>query len=126
VSVSVSNCIGLMGGSGTNVAGYACTGTYTVNGHVYQEAIPGTALHRPGSTIQGVTVPGDPGLLSTPGRVAGDRSSWRVFIAPAVMLAGLAALAVIVIRRRSHRAEPEAARVRRRHVAAGTGGPGAR
>jgi hypothetical protein len=119
VSVTVSNCIGLMGGSGTNVAGYACTGTYTVNGHVYKEAIPGTALHQPGSTVQGVTVPGDSGLLSTPGQVAGDRASWRVFIAPAVLLAGFAVLVVIVIRRRSHRAELEAVAARRRHVPAG-------
>ncbi|HEV3366185.1 MAG TPA: hypothetical protein VG054_01890 [Acidimicrobiales bacterium] len=126
VGVTVSNCIGLMGGSGTNVAGYACTGTYTVNGHIYTEAIPGTALHQPGSTVQGVTVPGDPGLLSTPGQVAGNRASWRVFIAPAVLLAGLAVLVVIVVRRRSHRAERDAAPARRRHVPAGTGGPGAR
>ena len=109
VSVTVSNCIGLMGGSGTNVAGYACTGTYTVNGHVYKEAIPGTALHQPGSTVQGVTVSGDPGLLSTAGKVAGDRASWRVFIAPAVLVAGLVVLIGIVIRRRSHRAELDGA-----------------
>lgn len=126
VGVTVSNCIGLMGGSGTNVAGYACTGTYTVNGHLYKQAIPGTTLHQPGSIIQGVTVPGDPGLLSTPGQVAGDRASWRVFIAPAVLLVGLVVLVGIVIRRRSHRAELDAARVRQRHVPAGTGGPGAR
>ncbi|MBF6554587.1 MAG: hypothetical protein IVW52_00270 [Acidimicrobiales bacterium] len=126
VRVTVSNCIGLMGGSGTNVAGYACTGTYTVNGHDYKQAIPGTALHQPGSTVQGVTVPGDPGLLSTPGQVAGDRASWRVFIAPAVLLVGLVVLVGIVIRRRSHRAEVEATSVPQPHVPAGTGGPGAR
>jgi hypothetical protein len=126
VRVTVSNCIGLMGGSGTNVAGYACTGTYTVNGHSYQEAIPGTALHQPGSIVQGVTVPGDPRLLSTPGQVAGDRASSRVFIAPAVLLVGLVVLVGIVIRRRSHRAQVEATSMRQPPVPAGTGGPGAR
>ena len=33
VKVTVSGCIGLMGGSGSNIAGYDCTGAFTLAGH---------------------------------------------------------------------------------------------
>jgi hypothetical protein len=109
VRITVSGCVGLMGGSGSNLAGYACSGTYTVNGHQYHEDIPGTDLHLPGSTMPGVTVPGDPRLLSTPATVAGEHASWRVFIAPGIILAALALLTGVVIRSRRHRGVSEPA-----------------
>ena len=87
VSVTVSGCIGLLGGSGSNAAGYACKGSYTFDGHRYEQAIPGTALRHPGQVIDGVIVPGDPALLSTPAAVAVQQASWRVFIAPVILLA---------------------------------------
>ncbi len=83
VSVTVTGCLGLLGGSGSNGAGYACKGSYTFDGHRYLQAIPGTTLLHPGDVVQGVIVPTDPGLLSTPAAVAGQQASWRVFIAPA-------------------------------------------
>ncbi len=102
VDVTVSNCIGLLGGSGSNVAGYACKGTYSVNGHHYEEAIPGSnSILRAGSVIRGVTVPGDPGLLSTPAMVAAQRASWKVYIAPAILLVVLLlSVATLILRRR--------------------------
>jgi hypothetical protein len=101
VSVTVSGCLGLLGGSGSNGAGYACKGSYTFNGHRYVQAIPGTMLLHPGDVIQGVIVPTDPGLLSTPAAVAGQQASWRVFIAPAILLAIVAfTLGVLLVRRR--------------------------
>ena len=101
VSVTVSGCQGLLGGSGSNPAGYACKGSYTFNGHQYVRAIPGVTLLHSGSVIQGVIVPTDPGLLSTPSAVAGQQASWRVFIAPAILLAVVAvALGVLLARRR--------------------------
>jgi hypothetical protein len=86
VAVTVSGCQGLLGGSGSNAAGYSCQGGYTFDGRAFKAFIPGSALFRPGSVIRGVIVPGDPGLLSTPGQVAAEHASWRVFIAPAVLL----------------------------------------
>ncbi len=105
VEVTVTSCMGLLGGSGSNAAGYACQGTYVVGGHRYRQAIPGDVLRRPGSTVRGVTVPDDPELLSTARDVAGEHASWRVFIAPTVLalvlVAGGAALAVGRLRRRA-------------------------
>ena len=101
VSVSVTGCLGLLGGSGSNPAGYACKGSYTFDGHRYLRAIPGTTLLHPGDVIQGVIVPTDPGLLSTPAAVAGQQASWRVFIAPAILLAiVVVALGVLLVKRR--------------------------
>ncbi len=44
VELTVTHCLGLMGGSGSNLAGYDCSGTYTVGGHVFTEDIPGNTL----------------------------------------------------------------------------------
>jgi len=105
VSVTVAGCTGLLGGSGSNAAGYACRGSYTLDGRHYQQAIPGDALLLPGSVIHGVTVPGDPGLLSTPGLVAGQKASWTVYIAPAVLFVvfGSVVAVLVVLRRRGGR-----------------------
>ena len=101
VTVTVSGCLGLMGGTGAQVAGYSCTGTYTVDGTRYRQSIPGPAFRAPGSSFQGVVVPSDPKLLSTPDQLARQHTSWRVFILPAVLLvAAVAAGSVLLLRRR--------------------------
>ncbi|HUC37424.1 MAG TPA: hypothetical protein VMR97_09900 [Acidimicrobiales bacterium] len=104
VEVTVTRCLGLLGGSGSNAAGYACNGTYALDGHRYSEAIPGDALLAPGSTIRGVAVAGDPGLLSTPAAVAAQHTSWNVFAVPAVLSGVLAvsagSLLLVRLRRR--------------------------
>jgi hypothetical protein len=99
VTVTVSGCIGLMGGSGSNLAGYSCKGTFFLDGHRQNDAIPGTTFLRPGSTIRGVAVPSDPGLLSTVGILATEHSSWRVFLLPTILLVVLVVLGFEVLRR---------------------------
>jgi hypothetical protein len=103
VTVTVSGCLGLLGGSGSNPAGYSCKGSYTFDGHRYQQSIPGNALRRPGAVVQGVIVPGDPSLLSTPGAVADQHASWRVFILPVILFA-LVVVALVVLARNRRRA----------------------
>jgi len=96
VPVTVTSCIGLLGGSGSNAAGYACRGAYSYQGRRYAEAIPGDVERTPGSTLVAVIAPDDPGLLSTPAAVRDEHASWRVYLAPgilAVLAAALAALA---------------------------------
>lgn len=101
VTVTVTSCLGEVAGSGSNIAGYACTGTYVVDGRRYTESIPGNTLLRSGSTIRGITVLGDPGLLSTPGAVATQKATWTVFIVPTILLIVLlAAVAIVMIRRK--------------------------
>jgi hypothetical protein len=108
VEVTVTGCLGLMGGSGSNLVGYQCRGTLTLDGHRYNEAIPGDALHRPGTLLRAVTVPGDPALLSTTGALATEHPSWRVFIVPTMLLVILVLIAgaVVLRRRRAVQASP--------------------
>jgi len=104
VEVTVTSCLGLLGGSGSNAAGHACTGTYVLGGHRYHQAIPSDALYDVGARLRGVAVPSDPALLSLPSVVAGERASWRVFITPAVLAVlgvGLG-LGTLLVRRRRH------------------------
>jgi MYXO-CTERM domain-containing protein len=103
VQVTVSGCEGLLGGSGSNAAGYSCRGTFTLSGHTYNESLPGSTLHHPGAIIREVTVPGDPALLSTVHSVATDHTSAGVFIVPAILLVVLLLLVgFLVLRRRRH------------------------
>lgn len=105
VDVTVSGCSGLLGGSGSNGAGYRCQGSYTFDGRHYERDIPGDSLLGAGTVIRGVTTPGDPGLLSTPAMVDAQQASWRVYLAPAVIFAvlAIAVVAVVLVRRRRNR-----------------------
>jgi hypothetical protein len=42
IEVTVSGCLGEMGGSGSNLAGYNCRATFFLAGHRYSDAIPGS------------------------------------------------------------------------------------
>lgn len=102
VEVTVSGCIGLMGGSGSNVAGYACRGEFTLAGHRYREAIPGNALYSPGTRIRAVAVPQDPALVSTPRALGTQQASEKVFLLPAVLLALLGVFAAALALKREN------------------------
>lgn len=102
VRLTVSACLGMMGGSGSNLVGYQCRGEFTVDGHHYDEAVPGNALYPPGATLTVVTVPGDPTLVSTPHAVATEHPSWSVFTLPTVLLILFTiVVAGLVVRRRT-------------------------
>lgn len=90
--VTVSGCMGQLGGSGSNPVGYACRGAFTLGGRRYDDAIPGNADRPPGTTLHGVTLRSDPGLLSTPALVASERPSAQVFVLPALLCVLLVAL----------------------------------
>jgi len=101
VTFTVDSCIGLLGGSGSNGAGYACTGSYELGGHRYHQPLPGNADHAPGATVSAVAVPSDPTLVSTAEIVRTDHTSARVYILPGVLFAVLVVLlAVLLVQRR--------------------------
>jgi hypothetical protein len=87
VTFTVTGCLGLLGGSGSNAAGYSCHGTYVLDGHRNSERLPGSVFHAPGARIKAVAVPGDPALVSPVSIVDTEHSSGSVFILPAVLLA---------------------------------------
>lgn len=112
VTFTVTGCLGLLGGSGSNAAGYSCHGTYSLNGKTYSEQLPGDSFHRPGSTVAAIAVMGDPALVSPASIVATEHSSASVFVLPIILfvvLLLLVALLLMVRRRRgseSGRAQP--------------------
>jgi len=101
VQIKVSGCLGLLGGSGSNAAGYACRGSFTLDGHRENEAIPGNIFRPPGARLRGVSVPGDPALVTTVGALAGEHPSGKVFILPTILAVVLVlCLGGLVLRRR--------------------------
>lgn len=84
VTYTVTTCRQLLGGSGSNGAGFDCTGTYRLDGHRYAEPLPGTADHAPGDSLSAVAVPSDPALLSTAAIVRREQASASVYVLPAV------------------------------------------
>ncbi len=102
VTFTVSGCLGLLGGSGSNAAGYSCRGSYTLDGHRYSERLPGNDLHPPGTTVAAIAVPGDPALVAPAAMVKTEHSSNGVFLAPAILFLILVLLValLLVLRRR--------------------------
>lgn len=113
VAVSVTNCLGLMGGSGSNLVGYQCSGTFTLDGRRYSEPIPGDAFHSTGAMLRAVAVPSDPGLIATTSDLAKEHTSDGAFVLPAVLLVVLLlALGLVVVRRRGSGRLSEGQRLR--------------
>jgi hypothetical protein len=103
VEVTVTHCIALLGGSGSNGVGDSCLGTFVLDGKRYGSTIPGNALWAPGSTLRLITIRSNPGLLATSHQVASEHDSWRLFILPAVLVVALIALVGAIIARRVRR-----------------------
>jgi hypothetical protein len=99
VVARVTGCLGLLGGSGSNAAGYSCNGTYVIGGHRYVEAIPGDVLRRPGATVAVIVANDDPTLLALPRTLAREHASWPVFILPFVLLLLFVMALIVVVRR---------------------------
>jgi hypothetical protein len=105
IQMTVSGCMGLLGGSGSNPVGYSCHGTFIIGGHHYDDQIPGNTLYGPGDTLAGITVASDPRLFTTPAALRSLRASGRVYVVPAiltvVLVSVVAGLAVLGRRRRT-------------------------
>ncbi len=121
IEVTVSSCLGALGGSGSNAAGYRCTGTFVLNGKRYRHTIPGGALLSPGTKVQMVTVESDPGLIATVHQAQSEHTSWGPFVLPTVLLLVLttlvAAVAVRSMRGRRKRQPPRTVSLSQRQPA---------
>jgi len=105
VAVTVTHCLGNASGSGAVLTGYTCNGTYLLNGHRYSEVIRGSDQpYLRGGVIQGVVDPDNPTAVTSAHEVATTDPSWRVYIAPIILLIVLIlAVAVLVWRVRRRR-----------------------
>jgi hypothetical protein len=112
VEMTVTRCAVLLGGSGSNDAGHACRGAFTLDGHRYTEAIPGSAPYTAGQSLRIVVVPGDPALLSPVQVVAHEHSSWTVFVLPGILFIVLllTVVGMLVVQRRQGKVGEPASR----------------
>ncbi len=103
MTITVKSCLGELGGSGSNVAGYTCTGAYKVRGVVHVGTIPSNVMLAPGERLRGVAAREDPSLFTLVSDMRHEQASWRVLLAPLV-LAILLSGSLIGLRSRSARA----------------------
>jgi len=111
ITVTVSGCSGLLGGSGSNVSGYSCKASFSIDGHRYTEDLPGTGFHHPGDPVHALVVPSDPALVSPLSVERAQHSSASVYVVPAVLLIVLLLLVGLILwlRRRAAPTKPAAA-----------------
>jgi uncharacterized membrane protein AbrB (regulator of aidB expression) len=100
VEVTVTGCRALLGGSGSNAAGYSCTGTFELNGHRNRTTLPDDTLYGIGTKVKVIAAANDPGLIATAQQVRSERASWHLFIVPTVLLVVLIALLIAIVLRR--------------------------
>lgn len=107
VVVTITQCRGELGGSGSNGAGFVCRGAYRLDGRRYVESIPGDTRYDPGTSIKAVSVVADPRLVAPAATVASEHASATVYVLPTVLLAALlATCGVLLYRLRRRRARP--------------------
>ena len=99
VTVTITSCQGLLGGSGSNSAGFSCRGAYELGGSRYDELLPGTAFHAPGTKVHALAVPADPTLVSPLSVVDAEHASASVFVLPAVLFVALIAIVTLALAR---------------------------
>lgn len=103
VNIKVTECLALIGGTGSNPAGYVCQGALTIDGHHYTEVIPGSDPLKKGQIMKVVVVPNDPALLTPLHTLLDEHSSGTVFILPASLLVALLVLIGTLVAQRRHR-----------------------
>jgi MYXO-CTERM domain-containing protein len=101
VVVTVTNCVGNIGGSGSNAAGYTCHGEYRVKGVMFHEVIGSkTTFSTTGTAVRGVADPAHPSTVELTSAVASSSASPSAYVVPSLLALLLVALTMILLRRR--------------------------
>jgi hypothetical protein len=99
VIVTVTNCIGDIGGSGSNVSGYTCHGDYSLGSSTYHEIIGAmSALAASGAKVRGIVDPSQHGTVELASAVKRSSASSNRYIAPSLLSVVLVALALALLR----------------------------
>jgi hypothetical protein len=108
VVVTVTNCVGNIGGSGSNASGYTCHGSYRIDGDQYREVIGSkSTLSSVGSKVQGVADPARPSTVELASAVARSSTSTSVYVVPILLALLFVALTLLFLRRlRSSQSHP--------------------
>ena len=86
VDVTVTDCLGILSGTGITVTSFQCNGSFELAGRSYHAVIDGSnANHAAGDVVKAIADPKHPTSVRSASSLANAHSSWRVFIAPAVL-----------------------------------------
>jgi hypothetical protein len=100
VTVTVTSCVGNIGGSGSNAAGYTCRGSYRVDGVRYVEVIGSKSTPSDtGTQVRGVVDPSRRSTVELTSAVRASSSSLSAYFVPG-LLAVLLVIATFALRRR--------------------------
>ena len=100
VTVTVNDCRGNLGGSGSNVVDYTCHGTYRLNGTTYHEVIGSlTSLRPAGATVRGVVDPSQHGYVALASSLGHSASPVRILLIPGLLGVGFIVVLVWSLRR---------------------------
>ena len=104
VMVTVVDCRGNLGGSGSNVVDYTCHATYRVDATTYHEVIGPLTSSRPaGATLRGVVDPSQHDYLVLASALRHRASPLRILLVPGLLVVGFVlalALSLWRVRRR--------------------------
>ncbi|MGA2294740.1 MAG: hypothetical protein ABSG24_05890 [Acidimicrobiales bacterium] len=99
VTVTVIDCIGNVGGSGSNGAGYTCRGHYTVGATSYRELIGSmTTFSASGTKVRAVADPAHHSSVTLASAVEASSTSSGSFVVLGLLSLGLVALTLALIR----------------------------
>jgi len=100
VAVTVTGCVGNVGGSGSNGAGYTCRGSYRLYGIRYREIIGSkTSSSSAGTKVRAVADPARPSTIELASYVQASSSSDSVYFVPSLLALFLVILTFVFLRR---------------------------
>ena len=101
VEVTVTSCVGNIGGSGSNAAGYTCHGSYRVHGRRYQEVIGSdTSPSSAGTKVRALADPARPSTIDLASAIRASSASLSVYVVPSLLALCFVVLMLLYIRRR--------------------------
>ena len=99
VVVTVTYCVGNLGGSGSSGAGYTCHGKYSVGTTHFRELIGSkSTFSAPGAKVQGVADPSQPSTVVLASEVRTSAATSSAFYAPGLLAVILLVLTLAFIR----------------------------
>jgi hypothetical protein len=99
VEVTVTNCAGNLGGSGSNGAGYTCSGYYTVGRVTYREPIGSmVTFAASGTRVRGVVDPSHHGTVVLASAVLTSVASRSAYLATGLLTLVLIVLTLVFLR----------------------------
>jgi len=99
VSVTVTRCIGNVGGSGSNGAGYRCHGDYSIAGITYHELIGSmTTFAASGTKVNSVADPSKPTTVILASALEKSTASSAAYVPAGLFAIVLVALSMVFVR----------------------------